>query len=122
MGSESGSVIELKTGFRTHHLVVGVQIELVFTLIWTNCFLRHNIFVLLQRAWLLKLVALELHVGDMDIILHRDSCRHLLNRLFLREPLGWETTGMPSNLMPPRLTMTPSDTSLHKIKVNHPKT
>jgi nuclear pore complex protein Nup205 len=75
-----------------------------------------------QRAWLLKLIALELHVGDMDVILHRDSCRHLLNRLFLREPLGWETTGMPPNLMPPRLTMTPSDTSLHKIKVNHPKT
>jgi len=70
-----------------------------------------------QRAWLLKLIALELHVGDMDVILHRDSCRHLLNRLFLREPLGWETTGMPPNLMPPRLTMTSSDTSLHKIKV-----
>lgn len=71
----------------------------------------------LQRAWLLKLVALELHLGDMDVVVHRDSCRRLLSRLFLREPAGWET-GMPSNLMPARLTLTNTDSSIHKIKVS----
>lgn len=70
----------------------------------------------LQRAWLLKLVALELHLGDMDVVVHRDSCRRLLSRLFLREPADWQT-GMPSNLMPARLTLTATDSSIHKIKV-----
>ncbi|KAG0620095.1 hypothetical protein M758_4G188900 [Ceratodon purpureus] len=69
-----------------------------------------------QRAWLLKLVALELHLGDMDVVVHRDSCRRLLSRLFLREPPGWET-GMPSNLMPARMTITTTDFNIHKVKV-----
>lgn len=69
-----------------------------------------------QRAWLLKLVALELHLGDMDVVVHRDSCRRLLSRLFLREPQSWET-GIPSNLMPARLTLTTTDNSIHKTKV-----
>lgn len=66
---------------------------------------------------MLKLVALELHLGDMDVVVHRDSCRRLLSRLFLREPVGWET-GMPSNLMPARLTLTTTDNNIHKIKVS----
>lgn len=69
-----------------------------------------------QRAWVLKLLALELHVGDMDVIVHRDSCRRLLARLFSREPLGWET-GMSLNLVPGRLTMTPTHGNIHNIKV-----
>jgi nuclear pore complex protein Nup205 len=69
-----------------------------------------------QRAWVLKLLALELHVGDMDVIVHRDSCRRLLARLFSREPLGWET-GMSLNLVLGRLTMTPTHGNIHNIKV-----
>ncbi|GBG63334.1 hypothetical protein CBR_g37692 [Chara braunii] len=46
-----------------------------------------------QRAWLLKLVALELHVADVDMSAQRDSCRDLLTQLFRREPLRWEEGG-----------------------------
>ncbi|MCO5606891.1 hypothetical protein L7F22_061082 [Adiantum nelumboides] len=35
-----------------------------------------------QRAWLLKLFAVQLHVSDMDVITQRANCQHLLSRLF----------------------------------------
>ncbi|MCO5564372.1 hypothetical protein L7F22_018032 [Adiantum nelumboides] len=35
-----------------------------------------------QRAWLLKLFAVQLHVSDMDVITQRANCQHLLFRLF----------------------------------------
>lgn len=36
----------------------------------------------LQRAWLIKLLALELHVADMGIISHRETCQKILAHLF----------------------------------------
>lgn len=35
-----------------------------------------------QRAWLLKLLALELHAGDMNSSTHRDTCRRILSHIF----------------------------------------
>lgn len=35
-----------------------------------------------QRAWLLKLLALELHVGDMASPTHREACLRILGQLF----------------------------------------
>ncbi|XP_026441869.1 nuclear pore complex protein NUP205-like isoform X1 [Papaver somniferum] len=35
-----------------------------------------------QRAWLLKLLALELHVGDMTASAHRETCLSILGHLF----------------------------------------
>ncbi|KAI3946411.1 hypothetical protein MKW92_042800 [Papaver armeniacum] len=45
-----------------------------------NQFLR--ISSLHQRAWLLKLLALELHVGDMTASAHRETCSSILGHLF----------------------------------------
>lgn len=67
----------------------------------------------LQRAWLLKLLALELHVSDIDIVSHRDSCRRLLAHLFLQKPFAAEDEIMTSLLA---IRHVPAD-GLHKIKV-----
>ncbi|CAM6098602.1 unnamed protein product [Calypogeia fissa] len=66
-----------------------------------------------QRAWLLKLLALELHVSDMDIASHRDNCRHLLSGLFLQSTFTSDNE-VPSSLLVVRHG--PSD-GLHKIKI-----
>ncbi|PON88994.1 Nucleoporin [Trema orientale] len=44
-----------------------------------------------QRAWLLKLLAIELHAGDMSSSSHRDSCQSILAHLFGRDIIGIET-------------------------------
>ncbi|KAG8654366.1 nuclear pore complex protein NUP205 isoform X3 [Manihot esculenta] len=38
-----------------------------------------------QRAWLLKLLAVELHSGDMGTPTHREACQNILAHLFGRE-------------------------------------
>ncbi|KAG9451145.1 hypothetical protein H6P81_011110 [Aristolochia fimbriata] len=38
-----------------------------------------------QRAWLLKLLALELHIGDMSTPSHREACLNILGHLFVRD-------------------------------------
>ncbi|GAQ82869.1 nuclear pore complex protein Nup205 [Klebsormidium nitens] len=43
-----------------------------------------------QRAWLLKLAALELHVADADVQQQKEGCRRLLGRLFRKGPYGTE--------------------------------
>ena len=35
-----------------------------------------------QRAWLLKLLAVELHAGDMVNSTHRDACQSILGHIF----------------------------------------
>ncbi|KAI5422640.1 hypothetical protein KIW84_045898 [Lathyrus oleraceus] len=42
-----------------------------------------------QRAWLLKLLAVELHAGDIGSSNHRDACQTILSNLF-----GQGTTGI----------------------------
>ncbi|KMZ59250.1 hypothetical protein ZOSMA_6G01850 [Zostera marina] len=37
-----------------------------------------------QRAWLLKLLAFELHVADMSASTHRDTCLAILSKIFFR--------------------------------------
>ncbi|KAF4347793.1 hypothetical protein G4B88_003296 [Cannabis sativa] len=44
-----------------------------------------------QRAWLLKLLAIELHAGDMSSSSHRDTCQSIVGHLFGREIIGTET-------------------------------
>ncbi|KAL6006312.1 hypothetical protein ACLOJK_040359 [Asimina triloba] len=36
-----------------------------------------------ERAWLLKLLALELHAGSMDAPVHREACLNILSELFV---------------------------------------
>ncbi|KAF9620486.1 hypothetical protein IFM89_013103 [Coptis chinensis] len=38
-----------------------------------------------QRAWLLKLLALELHAGDMTVSTHREACLNILAQVFVGE-------------------------------------
>lgn len=38
-----------------------------------------------QRAWLLKLLALELHTGDTSVPTHREACQHILTQIFNRD-------------------------------------
>ncbi|KAF3453692.1 hypothetical protein FNV43_RR04133 [Rhamnella rubrinervis] len=45
-----------------------------------------------QRAWLLKILAIELHAGDVSIPLHREACHSILAQLF-----GKETTELGTN-------------------------
>lgn len=35
-----------------------------------------------QRAWLLKLLAVELHAGDMANSTHQDTCQSILGQIF----------------------------------------
>lgn len=41
-----------------------------------------------QRAWLLKLLAIELHAGDMSSSSHREACQSILAHLFGGEIVG----------------------------------
>ncbi|KAL2621518.1 hypothetical protein R1flu_001723 [Riccia fluitans] len=66
-----------------------------------------------QRAWLLKLLALELHVSDVDIMSSRESCRRLLALLFLQKSFAEEVEGMSGLLA---IRHVPAE-GLHKIKV-----
>lgn len=36
-----------------------------------------------QRAWLLKLLALELHLADMAVSTHRETCLAILSQIFV---------------------------------------
>lgn len=38
--------------------------------------------LMLQRAWLLKLLAVELHAADMSSSNHREACQNILSQLF----------------------------------------
>ncbi|KAL4195214.1 hypothetical protein AMTRI_Chr05g72240 [Amborella trichopoda] len=46
-----------------------------------------------QRAWLLKLLALEMHMGDDSIPTHRELCLSLLNHLFIRDTRDSDAVG-----------------------------
>jgi hypothetical protein len=52
-----------------------------------GCFV--SLLCLSQRAWLLKLLAVELHAGDVSSSNHRDTCQTILSNLF-----GQGTTGI----------------------------
>ena len=41
-----------------------------------------------QRAWLLKLIALELHLGDVATTTHRGTCIAILSHLFAQCNIG----------------------------------
>ncbi|EFJ32372.1 hypothetical protein SELMODRAFT_439663 [Selaginella moellendorffii] len=74
----------------------------------TNHSLR--ISSLQQRAWLFKLLALDLHVSDMDVLSHRRSCRRLVGKLFMDESVD----PLPvTNAVPALLT----NYGLQKMKV-----
>lgn len=36
----------------------------------------------MQRAWLLKLLAVELHAADMSSSTHREACQSIISELF----------------------------------------
>lgn len=50
-----------------------------FCWVWHWCFVSLLVF---QRAWLLKLLAVELHAGDISSSQHRDACQTILFNLF----------------------------------------
>ncbi|XP_031385732.1 nuclear pore complex protein NUP205 isoform X2 [Punica granatum] len=54
-----------------------------------------------QRAWLLKLLALELHAGDMNSSTHRETCRRILGHLFGQEAIESGTDFNISNSLAP---------------------
>ncbi|XP_047339294.1 nuclear pore complex protein NUP205 isoform X2 [Impatiens glandulifera] len=49
-----------------------------------------------QRAWLLKLLVIDLHAGDMSISCHREACQTILGHAFGHEPIldgnGFDTS------------------------------
>lgn len=57
-----------------------------------------------QRAWLLKLLALELHLADMTVSTHRETCLAILSQIFVRRsdeifgsPNGSQTNDADAN-------------------------
>lgn len=50
-----------------------------------------------QRAWLLKLLALELHTGDMNSSIHRETCCRILSHLFGQDVIEMGTDFNISN-------------------------
>ncbi|XP_068641134.1 nuclear pore complex protein NUP205 isoform X2 [Aristolochia californica] len=49
-----------------------------------------------QRAWLLKLLALELHIGDMNLPSHREACMNILGHLFVQDDRESGSDSKPS--------------------------
>lgn len=47
----------------------------------------------LQRSWLLKLLAIELHIGDMSSSNHREACQSILAHLLGGKVVGIGTDG-----------------------------
>lgn len=81
----------------------------------TNLLLRTS--SLHQRAWLLKLLALELHVSDMDVINQREICRELLSCLFIDETSDWDgVSGAIVAFMKPNMPDAPTS-GLKRMKV-----
>ncbi|XP_048227687.1 nuclear pore complex protein NUP205 isoform X2 [Ricinus communis] len=52
-----------------------------------------------QRAWLLKLLAVELHSGDMGSPTHKEACQNILSHLFGREIIDIGSDRVASNAM-----------------------
>lgn len=53
-----------------------------------------------QRAWLLKLLAIELHAGDMSSGLHRDACQSILTCVFGCDAAEFGADGITSHSSP----------------------
>lgn len=47
-----------------------------------SCNLTHPFFTCSQRAWLLKLLAVGLHAGDMTNTNYRETCQSILAHMF----------------------------------------
>ncbi|KAK9706158.1 hypothetical protein RND81_07G107800 [Saponaria officinalis] len=78
----SGPVLDLLSNKRYHFFVKHVDIIGVAPLPKRNSAQALRISSLHQRAWLLKLLAVELHSGDMASSSHREACRKILACLF----------------------------------------
>ncbi|KAK4781282.1 hypothetical protein SAY87_017388 [Trapa incisa] len=52
-----------------------------------------------QRAWLLKLLALELHAGDINSSIHRETCNRILSHLFGQDVFEMSTDINRSNAL-----------------------
>lgn len=72
---------------------------------------------LFQRAWLLKLLAVELHVSDMDIITQRENCHHLLSQLFTEETINFEDSSNALIVFNMPQAMKSASSGLHRMKV-----
>ncbi|KAH9317382.1 hypothetical protein KI387_019151, partial [Taxus chinensis] len=70
-----------------------------------------------QRAWLLKLYALELHTSDMDVITHRESCRRLISRLFLQDSLHMDQNNLAFRNFGIHQHINSTSESISKMKV-----
>ncbi|XP_050229098.1 nuclear pore complex protein NUP205 isoform X2 [Mercurialis annua] len=55
-----------------------------------------------QRAWLLKLLAIELHSGDMGSAAHREACQSIVAHLFGRQIVDIGSDCVVSNSFSPR--------------------
>ncbi|KAH7280638.1 hypothetical protein KP509_36G007000 [Ceratopteris richardii] len=69
-----------------------------------------------QRAWLLKLLAVQLHVSDMDVIIQRGNCQHLLSLVFSEETESREEDGSSLAIFGVPILGSVSSTRLHRMK------
>ncbi|KAL9242432.1 hypothetical protein vseg_016427 [Gypsophila vaccaria] len=77
----SGPVMDLLSNKRYHFFVKHVDTIGIAPLPKKNA-QALRISSLHQRAWLLKLLVVELHTGDMAMSSHREACRKILSCLF----------------------------------------
>ncbi|XP_048332084.1 nuclear pore complex protein NUP205 [Ziziphus jujuba] len=81
----SGPTMDLLSNKKYQFFVKHLDIIGVAPLPKRNSSQALRISSLHQRAWLLKLLAIELHAGDMSVSSHREACQSILVQLFGQE-------------------------------------
>ncbi|KAM7512709.1 hypothetical protein LguiB_011584 [Lonicera macranthoides] len=69
-----------------------------------------------QRAWLLKMLAIELHTGDMTVSTHREACQNILAHLFGQNITEFSTGINSSYSMLENIAETAGTRTISKIK------
>lgn len=62
--------------------ILGVFFSESFTIFLTPA--NNLLLICSQRAWLLKLLALELHLADMASTAHKETCLAILSRIYVQ--------------------------------------
>ncbi|GLJ05177.1 hypothetical protein SUGI_0012850 [Cryptomeria japonica] len=116
-GLTGGPMIELLRGEKYEFFMKHLDTFLCSPLPKRNNNQVLRISNLQQRAWLLKLFALQLHVSDMDVITDRESCRCLISQLFLQESLHIDKNNASFQNSQIQQHISITNESIYKMKV-----
>lgn len=100
---------------RTHTHLIFWFLKRLFSILCHNEFPLPSIS---QRAWLLKILAIELHTGDMTVSTHREACQNILAHLFGQNITEYGTDINSSYSMLENITETAGTRTISKITVH----